>query len=206
MPALYDFRLVASAVTPQFASLTVPMIERVLPDPVPLIEDAIKEFPPALADEPTPQADAANERQAAIAVEPPPVEPAAITPIEPPIATPVEPQPMSDSAGSERPPELSLQPISQSTAPLESRLAAISTDPDAAAAVVQAPKPAEAKLTKATAKPARKKRVRVARRAPPQNGSGNGGANSFGNPSGNSFGNSGRNSFGNPAANSSGYR
>ena len=233
MPTLYDFRLVASAVTPQFASLAVPMIERVLPDPVPLIEDAIKEAPSAaLADAPAPQADDVHERQAAITAEPARIEPpAATTPVEPPaaapaelsFATPAEPQPTSDNAASEpAPPELVLQPISQATAPVESRVAMIGTDPDAAAAAVEAPKPTKAKLTKAAAKPVRKKSAQVARRAPPQNRfsnpSGNSfgnpggnsfgkpGGNSFGNPDGNSFGNSGRSSVGNPAANSSDYR
>jgi hypothetical protein len=225
MPTLYDFRLVASAVTPQFDSLMVPTVKHVPPDPARLVEDAFKEAPSAtLADAPAPQADDVHERQAAIAAEPtrieppaatPPVEPPAAAPAELSFATPAEPQPTSDSPASEpAPPELVLQPISLPTAPLESRAAMIGTDPDAAAAAVEAPKPTKAKLTKVAAKPVRKKNARVARRVPPQNGFsnpsgnsfGNPGGNSFGNPGGNSFGNAGRNSFGNPAANSSGNR
>ena len=65
--------------------------------------------------------------------------------------------------------------------------------------MVEAPKPTEAKLKKAAAKPVRKKRARVARPALSQNGFGKPGGNSFANPGGNSFGNLGGNPFGNPA-------
>jgi hypothetical protein len=186
MPALYDLRLVASAVTPQFASLTVPMVERVLADPAPPIEDASKELPSALAGEPAPQADVANERQAALAAEPARIEPLATTTAELSVASPAEP--ISDSAASE-PPELLLQPISQPTAPVESRVAAVVIDAEGAAVAIEAPTSIVTKLKIATAKPVRKKRARVARNAPPQNGFGNQGANSFGNQSSNSLGN-----------------
>jgi hypothetical protein len=224
MPALYDLRLVASAVAPQLAGFTVPMAERVLPDPAQVIEDAFKESPAAaLAEAPVPQADEVNERQVALVAEPPRLEPtASTTPVEPPttapaelsMAAPAEPQPTSDNAASEPPPELLLQPISQPSAPLESRVASIATDQDTVAVVVEAPKLTETSLKKVAAKPVRKKRARVARPAPPQNGFGTPGgnsvakpgSNSFGNPAGNSFGTQAGNPFGQPAANSSGNR
>jgi hypothetical protein len=211
-PALYDLRLVASTVTPQFASLMVPMVERAVSEPAPLIEDAFEESPSPRADEPTPPADAVDERQAALAPEPVPIEPPATAAAESSLAPPAEP--MADSEPSEPPSELLLESISQPTAPVESKVAAIATDPERASIAIEAPKPAEAKLKRAAAKPARKKRARVARATPPRNGIGNGSGNPFGNdgPSsfgshpGSPFGNAGGGSFGTPSGNSIGNR
>jgi hypothetical protein len=218
MPALYDLRLVANTVAPQLAILTMPIVERVPPEPAPLIEDAFEESPSPRAGETAPQADTAFEQQAALADDAAGIAPDSTASAGPSIATPAEPT--SDSQASEPSPESLLEPISQPTAPVESKVAIIAIDPEGAAVAIETPKPAETKLKRTAAKPARKKRARVARSAPPQNrlgtasalplsnqgsnlfgtaggNSGNGRGNPFGNQSGNPFGNQSGNSLGN---------
>jgi hypothetical protein len=212
MPALYDLRLVGNVVAPQLANLTMPIVERVLPEPAPLIEDAFEESPSPRAGEPASQTDTAFERQAALADDAAGIAPDSTASAGPSIAMPAEPA--SDGEASEPSPESLLEPISQPSAPVESRVAAIASDPPAAAVAIEAPKPAETKLKRATAKSARKKRARVARSTAPQNGLGtagalplgNQGSNLFGTAGGNSFGNQSGNPFGNQSGNSLGNR
>lgn len=132
----------------------------------------------------TPQA---IERMLPIEAAPKPA-PEAVAVVSPPTEPPLAPaaaEPAVESAASEPHAALSLQPITEPSAPVEANtptvIAVIASDPDPAAApAVEAPKPPETRAAqRAAAKAARKKRVRLAHRRAPA---------AIGNPSNNSLG------------------
>lgn len=166
VPVLYDLRFVSSTIAPQLVSAAPQTIEQLLPKPIPLIEQTFREFVPAEpATEPAPEATAAVDRQRALPPEPPPVEPAkpaaaaaaAAEPPQAPVSVPSEPL------------ALSLQPISEPSAPVESKITMIAPEAESPTEI-EAPKPAQTKAAlRAAAKAARKKRARVARQLAPAN-------------------------------------
>lgn len=170
-PVLYDLRFVASTTAPQLINLAPQPVEQMPPKPMPIIEEASKELP-AADSEPTPAPTAAIDPQHTASLEPAPAEP-------PAAAAPATIKQALDKTDT---PLAELSPVSEPSAPVESKVAVLAPDPEPTSPTAEPAQPPKLKAAKRATRHVRKKRVQVARRAAPKG--------QFGEPSGNSAANS----------------